>query len=75
MLLAIIIFETSTGRLINKEPLRHHQEILEIGLNLHESSYQRQLVIIDKNRDMYITPINKSLFKKLGNYKKYFNYV
>jgi len=64
---SIIIFETTTGRLINKEPLRHHQEILEIGLNLHESSYQRQLVIIDKNRDMYITPINKSLFKKLGS--------
>ncbi|XP_015761944.1 PREDICTED: intraflagellar transport protein 80 homolog isoform X2 [Acropora digitifera] len=55
---AIHLFETQTGKLVGSgQPLQHMLEVMEIALSQCGSTCDRQLAIIDKNRDLYITPI------------------
>lgn len=52
------MFETQTGKLVGSgQPLQHMLEVMEIALSQCGSTCDRQLAIIDKNRDLYITPI------------------
>ncbi|KAJ3051223.1 Intraflagellar transport protein 80 [Rhizophlyctis rosea] len=63
---AIHIFDTTTGRPISTQPFKHTMEISELALSQSKSNVGRQLVVVDKNRDMYITPVGKANWKKLG---------
>lgn len=55
---AIHLFETQTGKLVGSgQPLQHMLEVMEIALSQCGSTCDRQLAIIDKNRDLYITPV------------------
>ena len=47
--------------------MRHNQDVLELGLSQPTSPAGRQLVILDKNHDLYIAKTLKSQFKKLGS--------
>ncbi|KAJ3216152.1 Intraflagellar transport protein 80 [Dinochytrium kinnereticum] len=63
----IFAFEVATGRQIGDQPIRAPSDILEISLNqVPAPASGRQLLIIDKNRDLYITPVIKPNPKKLG---------
>ncbi|KAJ3106160.1 Intraflagellar transport protein 80 [Phlyctochytrium planicorne] len=63
----VYAFEVATGRQIGENPIRCPTDILEISLNQVASPLSgRQLLIIDKNRDLYITPVVKPNIKKLG---------
>ncbi|KAI9009520.1 WD40-repeat-containing domain protein [Gaertneriomyces semiglobifer] len=63
---AIYVCDTNTGRQFGEEPVKHHTEIMEIGLNQTQSVAGRQLVLVDRNRDMFITNIMRPHLKKLG---------
>jgi len=45
----------------------HSVDVCEIALNKKNSDSGRQLVIIDKNRDLYITKASKVMLCKLGH--------
>ncbi|KAI8926289.1 WD40-repeat-containing domain protein [Entophlyctis helioformis] len=64
---AIYIFDVSSGRQLGDGPLKHTQDILEVALNLPTSPAGRQLVVLDKNRDLFITRVLKPQLKKLGS--------
>ncbi|KAJ3393213.1 Intraflagellar transport protein 80 [Lobulomyces angularis] len=73
---SIYLFDVTTGTPLASVsgggPFRHSIEVMELALN--QSSLigatsginGRQLVIVDKNRDMWITGLIKVNFKKLG---------
>lgn len=71
---AVYVFDVSTGKpLASVEgggPIRHKIEVLEVALNQSSAAgtggYGRQLVIVDKNREMWITSLNKINFMKMG---------
>ena len=76
---AIYLFDITTGKPINDEkggPFRHYIEVSEIALNQSSvlgSNTGRQLVIVDKNRDMWVTGL-KVNFKKLGTMVETFSW-
>ncbi|XP_023711172.2 intraflagellar transport protein 80 homolog isoform X2 [Cryptotermes secundus] len=55
------LFELGTARsLVDAPPIRHGGGVVEIALNQAGSPGERQLVLVDKNRDMYLTNIRGS---------------
>ncbi|KAI8620753.1 WD40-repeat-containing domain protein [Chytriomyces sp. MP71] len=64
----IYIFEVSTGRLIGDgSPFKLQTEAIEIALNqIIGPGGCRQLAIVDKNREMFLTPVLKPEIKKIG---------
>ncbi|ORY48676.1 WD40 repeat-like protein [Rhizoclosmatium globosum] len=64
----IYVFELNTGRLIGDgTPIKLPCEALEIALNqVIGPSGCRQLAVVDKNREMFITPVYKPDIKKIG---------
>jgi len=55
---ALYIFEALNGKPVGDgKPVKHPVEIVEISLNQEGSSTNRQLTIIDKNRDLYLRAI------------------
>ncbi|OAJ40437.1 hypothetical protein BDEG_24171 [Batrachochytrium dendrobatidis JEL423] len=71
---AIFLFDVVSGRQIGDAPLKHSQEVLEIALNQLVSPAGRQMVVLDKNRDLFITRTLKPLFKKLGSMVETFSW-
>ncbi|TPX52368.1 hypothetical protein CcCBS67573_g09888 [Chytriomyces confervae] len=65
---SIYLFELSTGRLMNGgAPLKLQTEAIEIGLNqVIGPGGCRQLAVLDKNREMFLTPVLKPDLKKIG---------
>jgi intraflagellar transport protein 80 len=49
------LFETASGRPLG-DPLAHHLEVVEVALNQGGGLPDRRLALIDRNRDLYITP-------------------
>lgn len=60
------MFDTAQGRPIG-EPFTHNLEITEIALSQAGNATERQLSFIDRNRDLYITPVNKRTVAKLAS--------
>ena len=59
------LFELGTARsLVHAPPIRHGAGVTEIALNQAGSPGERQLVIVDRNRDMYLTNIRGSTAMK-----------
>lgn len=54
----IHLFETQTGKPVGSgQPIQHSLEVMEIALSQCGQVSGRQLAIIDKNRDLYLTPV------------------
>lgn len=59
------LFELGTARsLVDAPPIRHGGGVVEIALNQAGSPGERQLVLVDRNRDMYLTNIRGSATMK-----------
>jgi intraflagellar transport protein 80 len=65
--IAIYLFEVKSGRLLGEGPIKHLLDISEISLNKQNSGTGRLLALVDKNRDMYMSKVNKPTFHKLGS--------
>jgi intraflagellar transport protein 80 len=63
----IFLFEVKSGRMIGEGPVKHNTEIIEVSLNKANSPAGRQLVLLDKNRDMFLVKIPKGYTQKLGH--------
>ncbi|GBG65480.1 hypothetical protein CBR_g51075 [Chara braunii] len=61
---SIRLFDTSMGKFLG-EHLSHSMEIVEIAVNQTGSLVDKKLVFIDRNRDLYITPVLKPALVKL----------
>ncbi|GAX72717.1 hypothetical protein CEUSTIGMA_g173.t1 [Chlamydomonas eustigma] len=59
-------FDTAQGKPLG-EPFSHNLEISEIALNQTGTSTERQLVFIDRNRDLHIMPLAKRTANKLAS--------
>eukprot|EP00164_Ancoracysta_twista_P001772 GFYU01002327.1.p1 GENE.GFYU01002327.1~~GFYU01002327.1.p1 ORF type:complete len:763 (-),score=200.01 GFYU01002327.1:142-2430(-) len=59
------LFDPSNGRPF-PEVIQHSLEVQEIALDQYGSSADRKLVLIDKNRDLYISPTSRADIVKLG---------
>ncbi|KAH9277413.1 hypothetical protein BASA83_000284 [Batrachochytrium salamandrivorans] len=64
---AIYLFDVVSGRQIGEAPLKHSQEILQVALSQSVSPAGRQIVVLDKNCDLFISRARKFQFKKLGS--------
>lgn len=64
--LAVYLFDVKTGNPFGQGQIKHSADILEIGLSQAKSSFGRNLTVIDKNRELFMTKIVKEDFKKLG---------
>jgi len=63
---AVRLFDTATGKDLC-EPLVHQLDIMEIALAQGGLGSERKLAILDRNRDLYITPVHRSQMVKLGS--------
>lgn len=61
----VIIIDVNNGKPIG-DPIVHNMEIMEVALNQYGSSLDRKLVFVDRNRDLYITPVKRPEFFKLA---------
>uniref|UniRef100_A0A7S2QU27 Intraflagellar transport protein 80 n=2 Tax=Chlamydomonas chlamydogama TaxID=225041 RepID=A0A7S2QU27_9CHLO len=59
-------FDAAQGRPIG-EPFTHNLEIKEIALSQVGINTDRQMIFIDRNRDLYVMPIMKRQVAKLGS--------
>ncbi|KAI9144555.1 hypothetical protein BKA69DRAFT_1122387 [Paraphysoderma sedebokerense] len=60
------LFDVVSGKTIHETPIKHTLEIIELGLDQVGPTMNRMLVLIDKNRNLYVTPVNRPELKKLG---------
>ncbi|XP_067102166.1 intraflagellar transport protein 80 homolog [Osmerus mordax] len=57
---AIFLFDALTGKALGDgKPLMHKMEVVEISLDQCGSSGERKIALIDKNRDLYLTPVRR----------------
>jgi len=59
------LFDALSGRPLGTE-LTHRLEVIGLGLNQHGAGADRKLALLDRNRDLYVTPVHKPDFQKLG---------
>eukprot|EP00227_Mantoniella_beaufortii_P020105 CAMPEP_0197575096 /NCGR_PEP_ID=MMETSP1326-20131121/609_1 /TAXON_ID=1155430 /ORGANISM="Genus nov. species nov., Strain RCC2288" /LENGTH=759 /DNA_ID=CAMNT_0043137801 /DNA_START=154 /DNA_END=2433 /DNA_ORIENTATION=+ len=57
--------DTSAGKPVGEE-MTHSMEVTDVCLSQTGSTPDRKLVFIDRNRDLYITPVLKAATYKLG---------
>ncbi len=50
------LFDATSGKALS-DPVKHDLEVVEIALNQSGSVSERKLFLIDRNRDLFITPI------------------
>jgi hypothetical protein len=50
------LLDATSGKALS-EPLKHDLEVVDIALNQTGSVSERKLFLIDRNRDLFITPI------------------
>ncbi|CAM6088739.1 unnamed protein product [Calypogeia fissa] len=62
---SVCFLDSNTGKLAS-DVLQHTLEIMQISLNQMGSSPNRKLVFIDRNHDLFITPVLKVAIFKLG---------
>lgn len=57
---AIYLFEALTGKpLGDGKPVKHSLDVIELALNRDGASSDRQLAIIDKNKDLYLRAVRQ----------------
>jgi intraflagellar transport protein 80 len=60
------LFDALSGRPMGT-PLEHRLEVIGVALNQHGGGTDRKLAVLDRNRDLYVTPVHKLDFQKLGS--------
>jgi intraflagellar transport protein 80 len=63
----IRVFDTNSGRPMGGVPAEHKLEVLAIALNQQGSGADRKIAFLDKNKDLYLCPVHKQNFQKLGS--------
>nr|CAD7424961.1 unnamed protein product [Timema monikensis] len=60
------LFEVGSARsLVDLPPLHHWVGVLEVALNQAGSALERQIAVVDRNRDLYLALVRGTLHKKL----------
>lgn len=62
----IYFVDLSNGKQLDTK-IQHSTDILEICVNQHGLPTQRKIIFIDKNHDLYISPIHKPKLIKLAS--------
>lgn len=62
----IHLFDVNSGAPFGEGSIKHVTDILEIGLSQSVNSSIRQLIVLDKNRELHIGSTLKANFKKIG---------
>merc|ERR1712093_530860 len=60
------LFDTANGKELC-EPFMHQLDIMEVALAQGGLGSERKLAILDRNRDLYITPVHRNQMVKLGS--------
>jgi len=60
------LFDTSSGKDMG-EPLVHQLDIMDIALGQAGLGSERKLALLDRNRDLYLTPVHRNQLVKLGS--------
>lgn len=71
MLTAVFCYDVTTGKEISEQPLQHQNDITSVGLSQAGPAHERLLAILDKNDDLFLTPVRgRTSFKTvaLGEY-------
>ena len=64
--LVIYVFDVLSGKLFGDEPLQHTLEISNLAIEQSGTFMTRLIALIDKNHDLYVTPVVRPQFRKLG---------
>jgi intraflagellar transport protein 80 len=59
------VFDVASGKQMGN-PIVHTMDVLEVALDQHGPATARKLAIVDRNRDLYITPVHKPALVKLA---------
>ncbi|CAG2065344.1 unnamed protein product, partial [Timema podura] len=57
--------DSKTRSLVDLPPLHHWVGVVEVTLNQAGSALERQIAVVDRNRDLYLALVRGSLHKKL----------
>ena len=68
------LFDVNTGSPIGGKPLAHSVDVLELGISQCPSASSQHLVLLDKNKDLYIGMTHKPIFKKLSTMVETFSW-
>jgi len=60
------VFDSANGKELG-EPIQHQLDIMEIALGQAGLGSERKLAVLDRNRDLYITPVHRTQLVKLGS--------
>merc|ERR1711907_596194 len=62
----ILLFDPMSGKEMG-EPIVHMLEVTEIALDQYGLGSERKLAVLDRNHDLYLTPIHRQHLVKIGN--------
>jgi len=62
----ILLFDPMSGKEMG-DPITHMLEVTEIALDQHGLGSERKLAVLDRNHDLYLTPIHRQHLIKIGN--------
>jgi len=60
------VFDVQSGRPLG-QPIEHKIDIIQVAVNQHGSGADRRVAILDKNKDLYITPAHRTQWVKLSS--------
>lgn len=64
---SILIFDIQSGKRLGDVAAKHSQDIIQVALNHSKSAVDRFILILDKNRDLFIAKALNPVFKKLAS--------
>eukprot|EP00698_Gefionella_okellyi_P003713 TRINITY_DN13461_c0_g1_i1.p1 TRINITY_DN13461_c0_g1~~TRINITY_DN13461_c0_g1_i1.p1 ORF type:complete len:760 (-),score=156.24 TRINITY_DN13461_c0_g1_i1:43-2322(-) len=62
----IVLFDTNSGKPL-AETITHKVDVIEINFEQGSTSMDRLLYVLDRNKDLYMTPIRNANLVKLGS--------
>eukprot|EP00656_Telonema_subtile_P024080 TRINITY_DN258_c0_g1_i1.p1 TRINITY_DN258_c0_g1~~TRINITY_DN258_c0_g1_i1.p1 ORF type:complete len:716 (+),score=148.95 TRINITY_DN258_c0_g1_i1:176-2323(+) len=62
----VFLFDPKTGQTMG-EPIQHMLEVTEIALDQHGLGSERKLAVLDRNHDLYLSPIHRQHLVKVAN--------
>jgi intraflagellar transport protein 80 len=65
LILGMYIFDVNSGKQVS-EPIKHTQAIIQVSLN-KSGDVGQFILLLDANRDLYISRVLQPLIKKLGS--------
>ena len=59
----VLILDTMSGQSLS-DPIKHELEVVEIAMNQTGMTTDRKLILIDRNRDMFMCQIHRAVRRK-----------